>query len=634
MTGESILIVDDSAESRAWLIGSVMRPAGYTAVEAASLAEARTKINAVNPHLIILNAQLGPEDGLLLLHEYAARIPIIVTLTQRSVEEMSATLDSGARDVLVTPFEPDRLASSIARTLRMVKTLRERDALRDLVDRQNQEFNALYTLGKKVSALLDIEEILTLVVSAAANLTGAEEGSLMLLDPDSGELYLRAQYNLSEATIQNHRIKVTDTLMGRVIQSGRPIMMSANELLKIQSSYLVKSILGVPLFAGDRVTGILSVDNRMTNRSFTEHDVHLLSTLADSAAIAIENAQLYRAADGERAKLDTILREIQDAVLVTDPDMRLVLANNAARAAFHLSDAAIGRPLAEVIHVQAVIDLFDPNKLRSRNWRAEIVLPDGRTLLGQLSVLSGIGHGAVMHDISRLKELDRIKSEFVSIVSHDLRTPLTSIRGYVSLLPRVGPLTDMQQDFVGRIERSMDNIVDLIADLLDIGKIEAGIDWEMTPTTLHQVVLDAVERMRPEADQHQHTLSVNAPELPPVLGNARRLEQVIVNLLNNAIKYTPDGGQIDVMLRMDGDFLVLQVHDTGIGISVDDQRRIFDKFYRVESDTTEGISGSGLGLSIVKAIVEKHAGRVWVDSQLGKGSTLTVLLPKYVTSGE
>jgi two-component system NtrC family sensor kinase len=249
-------------------------------------------------------------------------------------------------------------------------------------------------------------------------------------------------------------------------------------------------------------------------------------------------------------------------------------------------------------------------------------------LQGQLSQLPGVGYGAVLRDITRLKELDRIKSEFVSIVSHDLRTPLTTIRGYVSLLPRVGPLNDTQQDFVARVERSTDSIVDLIADLLDIGKIEAGVDWEMTVVPLHTVVREVTERLQPNADLHRQTLGVYAPDLPPVLGNRRRLEQVAANLIGNAIKYTPDHGSIDVALREDDGFLVLQVSDTGIGISLEDQRRVFDRFYRVESEATETIGGTGLGLSIVRAIVKKHAGRVWVRSELGRGSTFTVLLPR------
>ncbi len=630
MTTNTILLVDDNAEARAWLIESVLRPEGYAFVEATNLSEARAHILAQPPQIIILDAQLGDENGLALLAEYGLRYPFIVTTTRRSVDEMSAALEAGVVDVLVKPFEPQRLARTLARTLRMIKAVGERQALREQVDRQAQEFNALYTVGKRISGLFNTDEILELVVSAAVNLSGAEQGSLMLIKPETGELYLRAQHRLSTQETQRLRVKVNDTLMGRVIQSGRPMMLSGTDVRKVQTSLLVKSILGVPLSVGDKVIGVLTVENQISSRSFGKHDVHLLTTLADQAAIAIENARLFRAAERERAKLGTILHEMQDVVIVTDDELRILLINEAACEAFQLNDTALGQPLAEVVAVQPLIDLFEQRHTEDFVWRADITLPDGRVLQGQLSPLEGVGYGAVLRDITRLIELDRIKSEFVSIVSHDLRTPLTSIRGYVNLLPRVGPLTEMQQDFVARVERSMDSIVDLISDLLDIGKIEAGVDWEMHAVALHTVVREVIERLQPTADMHYHTLTVDVPDLPPVLGNLRRLDQVVANLIGNAIKYTPDNGSIKVSLQEDDGFLILQVRDSGIGISLEDQRHIFDKFYRVESEATEKISGTGLGLSIVKAIVKKHSGRVWAESELGRGSTFTVLLPRYV----
>jgi signal transduction histidine kinase/CheY-like chemotaxis protein len=629
MMTDTILVVDDSIETRTWLAESLRSSGGYACQEAASLAEARACLKAQLPQLIIVGAQLGAEDGLALLAEYALTVPVIVTTPHRSVDEMSAALDAGARDVLVKPFVAQRLASAVARALRMVTTQRERDALREQVDRQAQEFNALYTVGKTISSLLNIDEILTLVVSAAANLTSAEQGSLLLYDAAKDELYLRAQYNLSAKMAQRMRLRVTDSIIGRVVQSGRPVMLSGNDL-KMQTSLLVKSLMGVPLIVGDKVIGVLTVDNQLSSRAFGKHDVHLLNTLGDAAAIAIENARLFTAAEQDRAKLTTILREMQDVVIVTDDNLHVLLINAAAREALQLDDTALGQPLNKVTAVQQLIDLFEQRHSDEYVWRADITLPDGRVLQGQLSPLPDVGYGAVLRDITRLKELDRIKSEFVSIVSHDLRTPLTAIRGYVSLLARVGPLNDQQMDFVARVERSMDSIVDLIADLLDIGKIEAGVDWEMAAVTLHAVVREVVDRLRANADLHRQTLHVNVPELSPVLGNRRRLEQVVANLVGNAIKYTPEGGRIDVSLHEDDGFLVIQVSDTGIGISLDDQRRIFDKFYRVESDATEQITGTGLGLSIVKAIIKKHSGRVWVHSELGKGSTFTVLLPRHV----
>ncbi|MBI5565324.1 MAG: GAF domain-containing protein [Chloroflexi bacterium] len=634
MAGETILIVDDEAEGRTALVALLARTGGYVCIAAANLSEARVHCTTAAPHLVIVKDQLGREHGLDLLTDCGPRIPLLLITARPTIELMSAALAAGVRDVLIQPMAAERIQAAVDRALRMAQTLRERDQLRDQIDRQNQEFNALYTVSKKVSALLDTEEILTLVVSAAVHLTGAEEGALMLPDSTTGELYLRAHYNLSDDAIQNLRVKVTDALMSRVITGGRPIMLSGGEALKARTTLPVKSILSVPLFVGERVTGVLTVGRRAASQPFSEHHVHLLSTLADSAAIAIENARLYWQADSERAKLDTILREIEDAVIVTDADLRLLLLNNAARSAFNLTDAALGQPLAEAIPLKAVIDLFDQRKLRSQAWRADIVLADGRTLQGQLSVLSGIGYGAVLHDITRLKELDKIKSEFVSIVSHDLRTPLTAIRGYVELLPRVGPLNEQQREFVARVEYSMTNIVSLISDLLDIGRIEAGVDWEMQPLPLDMMIRDTVQELQSEAARSQHALTLEVVDLPPVRGNARRLRQVVNNLVSNALKYTPAGGRITVAARGDGDFVFLHVRDTGIGIALEDQRHIFEKFYRVRSEATEHIQGSGLGLSIVKAIVEKHSGRVWVESEPGQGSTFTVVLPKYSKSDD
>ena len=631
MTGARILVVDDTAASRTRLIERVLHPAGYTTAEAAGLDEARQRVLAFKPDVVVTGWQMDRDDGLRLLREYGADIPFVVILAQRSLAAVEEALAAGAVDALAKPLEEDRFAASIERALRWKRSARERDALREQVERQAREFRALSGIGKTITSLLYVDEILAQVVSAAVNLTQADEGLLLLLDPDTGELYLRASKNMDESAARNLRVRVNDSLMGQVIQTGQPVMIGGGEDVKVKTSFLVKSLLGAPMSVGGRVIGVLSVDHKLSSGSFSDHDMRLLSTLADYAAIAIENARLYWAAQGERERLHTVLRDTQDAVIVTDPDMRIVLANSSARAAFGLGEDVVGARLRDVIRSPALLDLFDQRKQRGRNWRAEVPLDDGRTMQAQLSEFKGVGFGVMLQDISNLKELDRIKSDFISIVSHDLRTPLTTIRGYVELLPRVGPLNDVQQQFVERIERSTINIVDLIADLLDVSRIEAGLDKEMEPTDLARAVREVSASLRSTAEAKRLVLSVDVPPLPHILGNSRRLEQVVANLVGNAVKYTPEGGRIDVSLQEDGEFVVLRVRDTGIGITPEDQSRIFDKFYRVETDATLAIAGTGLGLSIVKSIVERHKGRVWVDSEPGVGSVFTVVLPKYAT---
>jgi signal transduction histidine kinase len=198
----------------------------------------------------------------------------------------------------------------------------------------------------------------------------------------------------------------------------------------------------------------------------------------------------------------------------------------------------------------------------------------------------------------------------------------------MELLERVGPLTPQQAEFVKRIERSMTTITDLIGDLLDIGRLEAGLDQETAPCQLEHIVMRGIEAVQMTAEEKHQTLSWNiTPGLPSLMGNARRLEQVVTNLLNNAIKYTPDGGKIELTLKTAGAYLMLRVTDNGIGIPLENQPHVFEKFYRVQNEATADVGGTGLGLSIVKSVVERHGGRVWVESELGQGSTFTVLLP-------
>jgi signal transduction histidine kinase len=234
-----------------------------------------------------------------------------------------------------------------------------------------------------------------------------------------------------------------------------------------------------------------------------------------------------------------------------------------------------------------------------------------------------------MHDITHLKEVDRIKSEFVSAISHDLRTPLTTIQGYVDLLPRAGPLNQRQHEFLTRVQRSLSAVSDLVSDLLDISRIETGADIDIVPTDLKAIIEEVVLELTSEIEAKQHDLQSHLPEiLSPIMGNPRRLRQVISNLVGNAIKYTPMNGVIELEASEGENHVVVAVRDNGLGIPVADQPYVFDKFFRVDQPETRDIPGTGLGLAIVKSVVERHGGRVWVESEPGQGSAFILLLPK------
>jgi signal transduction histidine kinase len=300
-----------------------------------------------------------------------------------------------------------------------------------------------------------------------------------------------------------------------------------------------------------------------------------------------------------------------------------------------LSESQAPRPIEEVVRDATLRDLFAETGDEDRTTHRQVTLDNERTYNAHLTPVEGVGRVLMLQDITHLKELDRLKSEFVATVSHDLRTPLTSIQGYIELLPQIGPLNRRQEKFVRRVESMLASITELINDLLDIRRIEAELNLEMELCDLSEIINDVLGRLEHHAEGKAQDLRREIPEaLPLVRGNPQRLAQVVDNLVINAIKYTQVGGRIAVSAIGDQGHVVVNVSDNGPGIPPEEQPRIFDKFYRVESEEVTGVAGTGLGLAIVKAIVEKHQGRVWVESQPGVGSTFSFILPAVESTGQ
>jgi PAS domain S-box-containing protein len=573
------------------------------------------------------------------LKEKRLNIPVILMTFHGSESLAVQFFRLGVKDYLIKPFTVEEMLESIDQALTEVRLRKERDqALASLVQANRQlgrrvkELNIFYSIGKSVASLLDLEKLLGRVVEAAVYISGAEEGFLMLVDEETGELYVRAAQGPKEKYPRNLKLRVQDSIADGVVRTGEAVMIGGSGRKDdIRTAYLVKALLSAPLKTKDKVIGVLSVDNKTSEKTFTDNDLYLLSALADYAAIAIENAQLFTAVQSERRKLETIIGSTEDAVIVTDSEMHVLLLNRAARRAFGIKSAeTASQPIAQVVKNKSLINLFIRSIGDSQAHRAEIPLEDGRTLNANLTPIPGVGYATVMQDITHLKELDRMKSEFVSNVSHDLRSPLTTIKGFAQLLPKAGPLTPQQQEFNAKILRGVENITVLIQDLLDLGKIEAGVGLKMDVCQLDAIINKVVEGLRSQAEAKRQCLDVELhPQLHPVLGNDLRLGQVVANLVGNAIKYTPDGGLISVRANNNNGQIMVSVQDTGFGIPLADQPYIFDKFYRVQSEEMEGISGTGLGLAIVKSVIERHNGRVWVESEPGVGSTFTFILPKY-----
>jgi PAS domain S-box-containing protein len=332
--------------------------------------------------------------------------------------------------------------------------------------------------------------------------------------------------------------------------------------------------------------------------------------------------------EAERTRLEAVFNNIHDCVMILDMEDRILLINPAMCHSFGLDEInTIGKPVLDVIthpDLRALLVRADHNDPLQYH---EVSFADGRVGNAQLTVIHEVGRALTMQDVTYLKEADRVRSEFVHTVSHDLRSPLTSVIGYTELVERAGTLTDLQRDFLHRIQDSVKQITGLINDLLDIGSLEAGLDTRREFVQLDGILRYTLDMLQGQIKSKHLTVKTEmGATLPALRANPIRLRQVMDNVVGNAIKYSFPNGEINVSIRSEGDQLILKVTDAGPGIPADEQPRIFDKFYRA-SNINNDIEGSGLGLAIVKTIVESHQGRIWVESVEGKGSSFFVVLP-------
>lgn len=634
MTSENILLLLSDPNVGAMLERGALRPAGYEVTIVLEREVAEQLIKSSPPDLVILGEKYQDSDGIdfgaKLLERFPA-LPIILLSNQDSVHLLQRAMRVGFFDCLLPPLRTADVIRSIQNCLEKKRKLVEWSLLEarkntKLLQKRLSSMEALQRVGRSVTSQLDLDGILTTVVDAAVELTGAEEGSLLLLDDASGDLYMRAARNFQDDFVRKFRLPIHDTLPGQVMRTGKPIAINESTPQKIKTAYLVHTLLYFPLQVHGRVIGVLGVDNRQSGHPFLEEHMDVLSALADYAAIAIENARAYERIDLERNKLETVLTRVEDGVIVVDSDGRLILANHTVRTAFQLEmESLAGKPVRELFTQPDLLEIFDAKQ--SQPARCEIALEDGRVFNTQITPIPEVGLVVTMQDITHLKELDRIKSDFVSTVSHDLRSPLTAILGYVELMERAGPVTDQQREFIRRVQFSVNNITALINDLLDLGRIEAGFDTRKEIVPFGTLLNYSVEGLHSRLVEKEQELVIDMPDrLPPVLGNPVRLRQMCANLIGNAIKYTPPKGKIHIRLVTEGDQLLFQVTDNGPGIPASDQPYIFDKFYRA-SNVPFDVPGTGLGLAIVKSIVENHQGRIWVESSLEHGTTFTVVLP-------
>ncbi len=391
------------------------------------------------------------------------------------------------------------------------------------------------------------------------------------------------------------------------------------------------SLLAVPLRHENQYYGVLWAGYDQA-RPFSESDVRFLTTLAGQAALAASNNHLFRSAEVGRQRLAAILASTPDPVLVTDQRNRLLLSNPAA---WQVLGAAMGsgqgQAIEKLIPQKSLLDILKTSS--ADKLSAEVVMPNGQVYLATASpvVAEGrlVGRVCILRDVTHFKELDTMKTEFVNTVSHDLRSPLTLMRGYATMLEMVGQLNEQQKGYIVKMITGVESMTRLVNNLLDLGRIDVGVGLRLETVLLQDIIEHVTTTLQMQASQKEIELTLELPQdtSPLIQADQALLQQAIYNLVENALKYTPQGGKVMVRLKIQGDSILFSVQDTGIGVSPADQARLFEKFYRGTQREAREQKGSGLGLAIVKSIAERHGGKVWLESELGKGSTFFLQVP-------
>jgi len=513
-----------------------------------------------------------------------------------------------------------------------------------LTDFRVRQRDYLLEITRAITAQLDLDAVLRLVVDAAAEILAGQVAFIALREDET--FTIRAAHGLPERMWGELNGLLTE-LPAQPEAWGRAgverVLMQIARTLRIEAQQAV----ALPLIVGENLLGLLMVF-RALGTAFTYDDRLVLRAFADQAAIAVHNAQLYQQLATEKRRLEAIIEATADGVIILDPAHRIQVFNRAMTRLTGWSPAeVIGRPHDEVVILNPRRSGMTLAEAEAGGWplaggkpiyvEGDLIRRDGgrvavgitySPLLDRTGRLVNII--SVVRDMTRVREAEELKSTFISIISHELKTPVSIIKGYAGTLRREDTTWDAAtvREIAAIIEEEADRLTELIDNLLDASRLQAGaLELQFVEVALDELAERVADRFRPQTDRHFIVVDF-PPDFPLVQGDPRRLEQVLANLASNAIKYSPQGGTIRISGRTTPREVIVTVTDEGVGIPLDEQERIFERFYRTSQAVARQTPGTGLGLYLARAIVEAHGGRIWVESIPGRGSSFSFSVPR------
>jgi K+-sensing histidine kinase KdpD len=514
-----------------------------------------------------------------------------------------------------------------------------------LPDFRIRQRDYLLEIARALTQELDLDKLLGRILTIAVEMLAGQAG-LIALHSNSGGWKVAVSHGMPAAFV-----RILERFLAEVPNHDDPQGFEVPEInrllndLTYAASQGVLTGVGLPLVARQKVVGLLFIFRGYAG-VFSANDYSLLNSFANQAAIAVQNAQLYRQVNQESERLNTLLDTLSDGMLILSAEKRIERCNPAFARMMdrpmediqaHLHDEIVqwahrpqgltleqaesgGWPLTPHAHLYVEGDL--------KRLDTQPPLPVGITYTPLISPEGGLLNIiATVRDITRYRQAEELKSTFISIISHELKTPVALIKGYVSTLRREDAQwePEIMQESLQVIEEEADHLAGLIENLLDASRLQAGgMALKRSDINLPELARRLAKRMQIQTTHH--TIVVDfPPDFPILLADETRLEQVISNLINNSIKYAP-GGEIRITGSLRQENVIICVSDAGPGIAAEDIPHIFDRFYRAP-DMARQTKGAGLGLYLARAIIEAHDGRIWVDSAPGHGVRICFSLP-------
>jgi two-component system phosphate regulon sensor histidine kinase PhoR len=622
----SILIADDLPDNIT-LLSRYLEREGYEYISASDGVEALEKARAYIPDLLLLDVNMPRKDGFAVLEEVRAdptlqHIPVIIlTAARLDPIDVQSGFNLGADDYVTKPFDRRELMARIRTKLRVKQA---EDELR----RRNRELSLLPEIGKELSARLDLEELATILLKRTVETLGALLGYLVITrenGPFQQSYHIPGTSVIEEIPLpQNLFNIVSDAHKGFIVKDTR-----ADARWLGMPSEQIRSAVVAPLFGRHGLLGMLILAHEQEDYFPFEHML-LLQAIVGQAAIAVENANLYAGIAREQKRLTALIKSAADAILMFDASDCLRMINPAGERLFTDYETRIGLPLALGSGYDPLLALLEKAYNTNSPQTGEIIWPDRRVFASLVTPIEDGGNVVTLHDVTHFKELERVKNEFIATASHDLKNPIATISGFSALMAQAGPLSDMQKEFISRIQFASQTMNELVQNLLQLVQLDLsdGLPTKREAVELNDLIAKVADEYTPQAEAKSQSLTFEkAATRFIVQGDAQKLTQAFRNLVGNAIKYTPANGTVNLSIAADQYNVRVHVKDTGYGIPADDLPEIFNRFRRVRTEETKDIEGNGLGLAIVKSIVEQHGGQVSVESAVGIGSCFTVLIP-------